>query len=719
MRQTITQLFVAVLLCSVITACTGQSIRDSVDGMGVVSLKVALHDQINVNGHSLTQSQEKDLIASCEIKLYSEKGLIRRYQGLGSVPDTLQLLSGHYTLFVVAGDSLPASFSTKYYQGQEAFTITQGHYETVRVNCLLQNVVTSVQLSDELLQLIEPNYSIKLYTAAGNDTLLYTSDNIDKLGYFMPAAGITQLGWSFTAQLANNSVTYLQDGVIQSIEKSTHYALNFKTIEEDMNDGGAWLALQVDRTAIQVDNEVGVFQPPTLWGDGFNLQEPIRYIAPSNDSLTLWIATSSAIELATLTCSQFPEWGVASSVVNLMNYSADGFLTTALSYAPTSSTNYLRVTLEPALMEQITSQDGSYTLSLEAKGAKDQLVAHASLQLIVSTLSFATNSIQENLVYTNRATLTGTLLAPMEELPRFRYRIKGESTWLESMATATNEKLSASITSLSSGTTYQYQLFMNEEDAAGIEEFTTEFADQLPNSGFESYHRGSNNCYLFYPAGGALWWDSGNHGSITMNKNVTTPDTQVYNQLGNGQNSLKLQSQFVGILGIGKFAAGNLFAGKYLKTDGTDGILGFGQPWSSRPKLLVGYLRYQSGTVDYASQFLEKGASDIGSVYIALGDWTPVEEQGELWPIVIKTKASERQLFDPNPETNAGLIAYGELDYHQSTAGMIYFEIPLTYFDNRKPTAIAVVASASKYGDYFSGSTSSVLWIDDLELIYE
>ncbi|MGL5273520.1 MAG: PCMD domain-containing protein, partial [Phocaeicola sp.] len=59
------------------------------------------------------------------------------------------------------------------------------------------------------------------------------------------------------------------------------------------------------------------------------------------------------------------------------------------------------------------------------------------------------------------------------------------------------------------------------------------------------------------------------------------------------------------------------------------------------------------------------------------------------------------------------------VNYNYTTDGMIRFEIPIEYFKNRKPTAIVLVASASKYGDYFSGSTSSTMWIDDFELIYE
>ena len=77
------------------------------------------------------------------------------------------------------------------------------------------------------------------------------------------------------------------------------------------------------------------------------------------------------------------------------------------------------------------------------------------------------------------------------------------------------------------------------------------------------------------------------------------------------------------------------------------------------------------------------------------------------------------QLFDVNSEY---IIGYGEKDFTSSTEGegMIEFNIPVEYrYTNRKPTAIIIVASSSKYGDYFSGGTGSTMWLDDFELVYE
>lgn len=60
-----------------------------------------------------------------------------------------------------------------------------------------------------------------------------------------------------------------------------------------------------------------------------------------------------------------------------------------------------------------------------------------------------------------------------------------------------------------------------------------------------------------------------------------------------------MRSQFVGVGIFGKFAAGNVFAGEYLETQGTDGILGWGREWTSRPVALKGYARYERGSQKY------------------------------------------------------------------------------------------------------------------------
>ena len=51
---------------------------------------------------------------------------------------------------------------------------------------------------------------------------------------------------------------------------------------------------------------------------------------------------------------------------------------------------------------------------------------------------------------------------------------------------------------------------------------------------------------------------------------------------------------------------------------------------------------------------------------------------------------------------------------------VIYFDYDeKTDGKTRIPTRLLLVAAASRYGDYFQGSTRSMMWLDDLELIYD
>ena len=104
-----------------------------------------------------------------------------------------------------------------------------------------------------------------------------------------------------------------------------------------------------------------------------------------------------------------------------------------------------------------------------------------------------------------------------------------------------------------------------------------------------------------------------------------------------------------------------------------------------------------------------KGRPDSCQVFIALTDWDQ--------PLEIRTRPSERQLFDPG---DPHVIAYGELIKGETVSNWTQADVELQYrYKNRTPKYIVIVACSSKYGDYFTGGTGSKLWLDECELIYE
>ena len=90
------------------------------------------------------------------------------------------------------------------------------------------------------------------------------------------------------------------------------------------------------------------------------------------------------------------------------------------------------------------------------------------------------------------------------------------------------------------------------------------------------------------------------------------------------------------------------------------------------------------------------------------------------WDAPFEVSTGDNKFVDINDEK---IIAYGELDaaYTSPESMSEYkpFTIDLVYRDlTTKPTYVLIVCSSSKYGDYFTGSTSSVLLIDEFELVY-
>jgi hypothetical protein len=105
-------------------------------------------------------------------------------------------------------------------------------------------------------------------------------------------------------------------------------------------------------------------------------------------------------------------------------------------------------------------------------------------------------------------------------------------------------------------------------------------------------------------------------------------------------------------------------------------------------------------------------------IFVALGCWDAATYGGtDDSPVEIATRRIDETLFDPNSEA---VVAYGEMPLPNSVSEWTEFKIDLEYRStNRVPTHIIVVCSASRYGDYFTGSSKSVMWLDDFELVYE
>lgn len=327
----------------------------------------------------------------------------------------------------------------------------------------------------------------------------------------------------------------------------------------------------------------------------------------------------------------------------------------------------------------------------------------------------------------------------------FQYRQKGAEEWTkvpESAVKSEGGTFTAHITGLQPLTEYEVYVSSGDE-ATPAKVFETDAATRIPNGSFEYASLVSGtNYYKFYDPhcgvaeGETMFWGSGNgegsegvNGSANMGIIITTIDKT--SKVDGKQSVCAQTSQMAGIL-----AAGNLFTGQFAGLVGTEGgKVNFGRPWTTRPVALKLHCRYVTGKIDIIKK-MPPGVTLTGSDYdraqikVALGTW-PYRTYGGTQESPVHINTTEPSTFvdfskDPYTIANGDLIIHhngyilnGADKVDASTTDWAEYTIPLDYHTlDEIPTHIIVSCAASQFGDYFTGCSSSKLWIDKVELVY-
>lgn len=354
----------------------------------------------------------------------------------------------------------------------------------------------------------------------------------------------------------------------------------------------------------------------------------------------------------------------------------------------------------PALVGEVIDLTSPYEVTVKAFGREEVWTIHG--EVVESTV--ATSGVD---AWTQVAWVYGAAIEGRDN--GVEYKLAGADEWIrvpQSWVTLTGSTFNARIINLNPETTYVARAYSDEEYGQEVE-FTTGSIMQVPNSSLSEWSK-VDRVWNPWPEGGTPYWDTGNKGATTLGESNTTPTEDTSSGTGY---AARLETKFVGIGALGKIAAGNIFVGFYVRTEGTNGVLSFGRPFKERPTKLRGYLKYKSVPISHSSKEFShlKGEPDTCTVWAALID-SPE-------PFEIRTNPANRNLFDPN---GSEVVAYGSFQSGQSIPEYIPFEFELDYTStSRVPKYLLIVASASKYGDYFTGGSGSVLCIDGLELLYD
>lgn len=688
---------------------------------GFLNLSIGVSDKVNVVSRSLSEEEQTILEQDCKVRIYSGETLVQKYQGIDKVPAQIQLVSGDYAVRVTAGDSVAASFEQRFFEGKKDFSIEKGAVSTVEVNCGIANTVVAIVWDESLKEMFQEDSQVTVTSSTGE--LVYSSANADAKGYFSLPENNRKLTCKFRATTLGGK-TYESSSELSDLSPATLYNLTYSYKETEVGPtGGAALNIKVEEVPLGDTYTITLKQRPVIVGkdvDGqsYDLEQPMYLELNTQADYSIQVSTSSALTSLIFRNERFEEWGGSANLLDILTLNEQDMETwknvgiSVSDKKQTSNGDVWTVCFAKDLIAKMTAEEGSVETTIEAVDAEGKSRV-AVWNIVASNATVKTSETKPYEVWTSKATLHAEILREMLFTPKFRYRVKGEQEWTTVDADLSANSFSKEITGLAPSTIYEYQAMDGDQASSVTCEFTTEAVAQFPNASFESWS-GDSPKYIF-GSGEDMFWDSGNEGASTIGGNITLPDG-TYKHSGNY--SARLKSQVI----ITQFAAGNMFIGKYLKTEMSgltgNGVLGFGRPFASRPKALHGYIRYESGVVDKGGDKIKNGSQDKGIIYIALtsGEGESFDD-GSTWACIVRTKS--QKFFDKNA---ANVVAYGEQIWEGNTEGdgMVEFTIPLDYRKlDEVPNRIVLVAAASQFGDYFQGSSSSVMWLDDMELIYE
>lgn len=305
-----------------------------------------------------------------------------------------------------------------------------------------------------------------------------------------------------------------------------------------------------------------------------------------------------------------------------------------------------------------------------------------------------------------------------EEYLTLQWKKSGDTEWTSvpasSLTKGENDSYSYKLSNLAATTEYSYRMNYNDGNTnvnSNEATFSTESMAQLENSGFENWYKDGN---VWYPNSmGSSYWSTSNSGSAGLMGESYNVTTGITNGAYNGT-SANLQSMYV----IIKFAAASLFTGTFDGMIGTNGAkLGWGVPFTSRPSALKGYMRYSTGGINRGDKpsgagAPNKGENDACQIFCAL-----------LTERLKVANASNNDGYELttsfNWDNDSRVVAYGQITQNTSDANWKSFNIPLVYHSlTTKPKYVLIVCSSSKWGDFFYGSDSSNLKLDDFSFEY-
>lgn len=681
-------------------ACT----REASQPQGTGCLTVRLGADLSVTPVVKAEAGEPDPVFSLEITP-TEGGEtigISDYRTLESEPLTLP--TGDYTVKAVSGPDTSLSWDAPRYEGEAQITVLPDRLNEATVTATLARTMVTVEFDDET-----GNYFTEYRVTVANeggDALVFGrgNGNLAKTGYLAASA----LEWEL--YMVNTQGTAYRVGpvAIENVQVRQHYHFRFSFDQTRAQTGSSLLRILVDDSLnekyYQLDLDFGGEGLPSMSGQDFDLSDGISVKKGDNNSHNIvnFNAPQGMKSLtlshsdATLLSAGLPQFiqlvdAPSATISDLME---KGLGISSVGYGATEAS----VDLGPFLSDLPM---GEYYLSLDVIDTRNRYSAATVVLSVTSPVDAEATTVKP---WAGFAILNGRWFT--EERPsglRFQWKKASESEWTDYTGAVTYHDATASFSAelygLESATAYVFRVKTDKDEETREVSFTTAAAGTIPNLSFDDWYKDGKVWYAASSAATRVW-DSANKGAASFIGSTTTPEES---SVISGK-AARMESAYAVI----KFAAGNIYIGSFVGLAGLGAELDWGIPFSSRPVALHGYYNYSPKPIDYADSpyTSKKGEMDACSIKMYLCDWSA--------PFRVNTSTSTF-LQDNDPS----IIAMCDFTSDVATNGYEEFTLPLQYRDARTPKYVVIVGASSRLGDYFTGGKGSILWLDELLLVYD
>ena len=632
---------------------------------------------------------------------------------------------GPYTLRATLGDSTASGWDAWFFKGEQQFTVEPQETVDVSVVCRMANVKVAVNYGPNVISDYE---SYRTIVSSSRGCLDFDMEHKDEAGW-MPVAPLTV---DVELTDGDGKTWYFRNGSQISAAPGDFITLNLDTEEIPSQEVG--LVISVDRTTN--DSTVNVELPfymlpedaPLLVPEdgGFDAEGNLSMVEGTGPNANISLNASAGLAGCVMTVSspylQSLGWPESLDFLNLSPDEKSIIERDGLVYTVDAESTMGAIDLSAVARKFVHSEDAAantHIFTIKITDVKGK-TAEATFVITPKAADKSIAEIPEANVWAAR--IENVVLGTADGDPGLLYpEVKTEDgQWTRPAFISTSVSGTSNtftITGLAPGTKYSVRARYNNGASETVREVTTEAAQQVGNAGFEewtddtfefitglSIFSKDHTIAWYHPWGnGEKWWDvnskytmPGDYSLISLDPNRCNFPSVAYT-LENpktGSKSAMLYTVWVGydVDNIDSLSAGELFIGQ---ADDSGNHSVEGHDFSSRPsavKFAYRYTSHNSETFYVKAEIKAADGTVIGSFESTDGgaadSWTEKSIAVNYSDMTKKAATIYLQFKSSSAQTPS----YSE-------------DVPMT------------VGPGNTYST--GCRIGSILYIDDIELIYE